>query len=257
MKTAFLLGEKGNMGRAILSHWPKGVRLITYHDFTTVGADYLFLASTSEKSLSFLNQFQNQAKKIIDFSGATKYLALDSHPQITYGVKTWYDPSKQIVALPGCSSWGILSALKPLDKVLPEVVFADVKFSKSAMQFDSPNSVEIVQIQGLHTFTHYHQNEINKALNKPNLVQMAPSIVGLPSGLSINLFFAPLKDVNYIQEFNQNNQDPRVVFALKNPTLNQVIASDKILIYITQTEYAVNINIVMDNLVNNRFWPFL
>jgi N-acetyl-gamma-glutamylphosphate reductase len=257
MKTAYVMGERGNLGRSILSHWPRGVKLVSYHDFTRFGVDYLFVASAGNKSFDFILKHQVYAKKVIDFSGSTKSAALSGHSEISYGLNPWYDKDKKIISLPGCSSWGIVSSLLPLQDVLPDVVFADVKFSQSALQHDSPHNLASLQIQNVYTFNHYHQYEINQALKKPNLVQMAPSLINVPSGLSINLFFKPLENINYIENFKKNKSCNYVILSPNIPNLNSAIASDKIYFFISQNLYGVNINIVLDNLVNSRFWQYL
>src|SRR5690606_5827290 len=104
--------------------------------------------------LDFLNEHQNKARKVLDFSGATKTSALNKEPDTTYALGALYDPDAKIVSFPGCSSWGVLAVLLSLKDILPEVVFADVKFSKSALQHDSPNDPARDLLKPIHPLCH-------------------------------------------------------------------------------------------------------
>jgi N-acetyl-gamma-glutamylphosphate reductase len=246
------VGTNSKIGQKILKFLPPDIQIL---DKVPEQLDYLFLASSNDKSLAALNQYGAQSRKIIDFSGATKLSALAGQKGMTYALN--YDPKAKLVALPGCSSWGILSALMPIKNLLPEVVFADVKFAKSALQFDSPSLQLQEDIKLIYPLQHFHQPEINLALGQPNLVQMAPSIIDLPQGVSINLMFKPNPEVDYVSVL-QNKIHPDYVQVVNYlPTLQEVIGTKNILMQVSQNNWAVNINICLDNLVNDRFLSFL
>jgi N-acetyl-gamma-glutamylphosphate reductase len=256
MKTAYLVGTNSKIGQKILKFLPPDIQIL---DQVPEQLDYLFLASSNDKSLAALNQYGARTRKIIDFSGATKLSALAGQKGMTYALN--YDPKAKLVALPGCSSWGILSALLPLHSLsknlLPEVIFADVKFAKSALQFDSPSLQLQEDIKLIYPLQHFHQQEINLALGQPNLVQMAPSIIDLPQGVSINLMFKPLQGVDYISALKNSLHPNYVQIVDQIPTLQEVIGTKNIIMQVSQNNWAVNINICLDNLVNDRFLSFL
>lgn len=243
-----IIGERSKIGQSIIKNLPNDYQLVSPNE----NPDYYFLATTSEKAQEFF--IKNSDKyRIVDFSGALKP-EIGQNPDLTYAFSPVFDPEKKHIVFPGCSALAILTALYPLKSLLTEPIFADVKFSKSSMQYKSKTQTSILinQIEVVRPFTHIHEQEINKVLNC-ELVKIIPSVVNIESGLFINLYFNSTEKIETIlKEFYTNH--PEIVFDQK---LVNILGTDKISLQVFQKNTQVCISVITDNLVNGKIFKFL
>lgn len=247
-----IVGENSKIGKSLIKHLPAGFELVEI----TKAPDYIFLATASDKAQKIFEQYHSQFK-IVDFSGAYKPQALAGQNLFTYAFDPLFDKAKSHVVFPGCSSLAMLTALYPLkDIIIPDSVFADVKFSKSAMQYKSSRQTSVLenQAESVNPFNHFHEKEINQVLS-PLQVKVLPSVLNIAQGLFINLFFN-VSNFDSVEEvlktYYQSNSD--VIF---NGNLKDVLDTNKTSLSVVQENHRVCITIISDNLVNGKVFTFL
>lgn len=212
------------------------------------GTDLMLLCKDSTNNEHFYHSHGKLATKCVDFSSAFR------KSKDFQNVWSFDKTDPRPLSLPGCSAWGILSALWPLKELLPNRIFADVKFSKSSLRYGSPHEGDL--LRNVYVFEHYHQKEVNDALGKDAL-RMNCAILDVGYGLSIGLMFEGLEGIDYKKTLIENNSWPYVKIVEDWPDTKIVSLSGDILLCVKQIDRDVCINVVMDNLVNDRYLHFL
>lgn len=253
-----VIGETGKIGHSLLSHLGQ-LTLLPKESLDKEKVDFLFLASSKEKNKAYIKHYPHSPTlKIFDFSGLLKDKFLNNSNEVTYGFLPLYDKQKKLVAMPGCSSLAILQSLYPIKELLSTEIFIDVKFSKSALKNNSVSLIGLNEnIKGILYNQHPHQLEIQHILNNKKIT-LAPSVIDIPSGISINIFIA---NVNYDSILNllldYYKLDRQVKIVPTNPQITDVIKTGTTLIHVSPSYSGVIINVVTDNLINNRFLNLL
>lgn len=264
MKTFSIIGERSKIGQSILNHLKNNPSLPWKYVQIRQNPDYLFLATSSEESKQYFKKFNNSFK-IVDFSNSFKNEAFLKKGLFTYGYVPLLDNYYPNIAFPGCSTLACLMALDPLkNDIIKDSVFIDTKFSKSAMQRKS-NLVDIsineAKIESINSFKHYHQNELNQALNYELDVKIIPSIVDIKNGLFINVFFNLKNKLNVFELLKNYYLNKKNIFVVEeNYCLNNnfdILGTNNILLKINQHENRVGISIFTDNLINGKIFDLL
>lgn len=247
-----IFGERSKIAQSIIRNKPNYVSIVSIDE----NPDFLLFATSSEKTKELFEKYKDKFR-IMDVSSYFKQEAIELEGLFTYAFKPIFNKNIKNIVFPGCSSLAILTALYPIQElVIPDSVYADVKFSKSAVQSKSENlkDIELNNIIDIKNFEHYHQNEINNVLSNLD-IKIAPSIVNVDKGIYINIFFNLLNelDINsYLMNFYKN--DPNVVFV---GSASDVLGGNKIRIKVFQDKKRVNINVITDNLINGKIFDFL
>lgn len=258
-----IIGQKSKIGSTILSiiKSKKTLTLIKESRLDHEKIDYLILCSNEKRCKDFINKYRNNSNinKIIDYSGALKNSIMNGDNNITYAFNSIYDSSKKMVAHPGCSSLGILTALYPIkDEYEIDNCFIDVKFSKSTLKYNSQNLNNLTNNTfGLLYDEHYHQKEVNYFLNKTN-ISIAPSIIDIDNGISLNIFIQSNKPhdlIDKISVYYTNDNNVNITKDLMD--IKSVVGTSKINIYFKKTGNGLIINVLLDNLFNDRFLRFI
>lgn len=253
-----VIGTRSKMGNSILSN-TGSLTILAEEALEKEKVDFLFLASSKERNKQYLKQYKHSPEiKIFDYSGLLKERVIEKDPLVTYGFLPLYEKNKQLVAMPGCSSLAMLNALYPLKHLLAEEIFIDVKFPKTSLKHNSPNLTNLdLNIKGILYNQHPHQEEVCSILQYPNIT-IAPSLVDVPSGISVNIF---LPKVDFIETntilLKYYEHSSRVMIKGKNPLLSDVIRTGETHIFISPSKAGTVLNVVSDNLINNRFLDFL
>lgn len=245
-----IVGENSKIGKSLIKHLPKGFELVEINQ----SPDYLFLATDSTKAEKVFQQYQS-THRIVDFSGSFKSVALKEESSFTYGFTPVFNSSIDHISFPGCSALAILTTLYPIkDLILPESIFADVKFSKSAMQYKSSRQQSVLQnqVELVNPFTHFHEQEINQILS-PLKIKLVPSVINIPQGLFINLFFNTNSSVD-IKSILEQTKNSDMVWDKQLP---EILDTNLISLSVVQEDNRVVISLITDNLVNGKIYPLL
>ena len=236
------------MGQNLLKNWPSSLEKISLEDFLTKGSDYLFVTGKREDSLHFIQQNETKPKKILDFSGATKFMALEGGS--LSAVYALHDQAKasNLISFPGCSAWGIINTLLIIKDHLPEEIFANVNFPQSAIGRSSENK----NSSFIHPLEHLHQKEINLFFNKNSLLHLCPNIVQNETGLTFSLMFKGSMD--YKALFKTHSSKEIILCSDPKDVLPQ---EDKTLIHVSQQGQTVCVIGAVNNLVGKKFLDFL
>lgn len=249
MKTAFVFGHRSKMGQSLLGNLPKTLQLISLEDFEIKGADYLFLTGKKKDSFEFLRTHGDKAKKVLDFSGATKFLALTKEKGYVYALDDEADRTQQkVISFPGCASWGLISVLKALGEALPSKVYATASFPQSALGRDSKNK----DLAFIHPLSHLQEMETNLFFKKTDLVSLCPMISPREMGLTFSIMFSSKEDVKEILRKNLGKE--LVLCDLPSEVVPQ---EDKVLVHVSSKEETVCIIGAVNNLVGRKFLRFL
>lgn len=245
MKTAFVFGERSKMGLSLLENWPS-LRRLSLDEFLKTGCDYLFLTGNKQESLKFLHEHKEKTGQILDFSGATKFLALAKEPDYHYAV---CEPSdSKILSFPGCAAWGIIHTLLAFKKHLPSKIYASVNFPQSALGRNSKHKNSAF----IHPLEHLQEKEINSYFKNPSLVSFCSNITQNETGLTFSLMFSAKEDY---KETLKNNLGDELILCER---AHEVIPKEnKVLVHVAQKDEVVCIIGAVNNLVGKKFSKFI
>jgi N-acetyl-gamma-glutamylphosphate reductase len=240
-----------NIGEQLKSY------LIKDNKFKSVESnpELIFLVGTKESIDNFKREdFPNV--KIIDVSSKKRLKSntpfVESGTDILYGIPdiTEYKNYYNYIANPGCSAIGSLMALYPIINFLEKNIILDVKFSKSSLTRKSHFNNQEGIMTVVHPFKHSHQKEVNYFFGNEFNIKMVPSIVDVPSGLSINLYaFLKDKNTDILSIFKNFYQNPNILISEENPfEISEIIGTTKIGFYIKKENENLFINVILDNL---------
>lgn len=254
-----IVGEKSKIGQSILAHSTRWLTILPEAALEVEKVDYLILASTKERNKAFIKKYSKSPEiKIFDFSGILKKHMMDGQHDIAYAFEPLFTKSLKLVAMPGCSSLAMLQCLFPIKDFISDEIIVDLKFPRSSLKYDSPNLIGLDQnIKGLMYGTHPHQAEVNFIL-KTDKITVIPSLVDVPSGISLNVYF-PTKEPLIVKQQLENYylSHKRVQISKRPVAIADVVKTGKTLIYIFPTKSGLVINAVTDNLINDRYMDFL
>lgn len=247
-----IFGENSKIGKSIIQHLPNHIKIVSFDE----RPDYIFLCTSAEKSKQLFNQYCNDYR-IVDFSSAFKHDAILQTSNITYAFNGFFNNQIPHIVFTGCSSLAIMQAILPIQKYIKKnSIFADVKFSKTAMQNKSHNQEMVLQnkIEIVNPFNHYHEKEINMAL--PDLgLKIVPSVLDFESGLFVNIYFNINKNVNIKNEIEHYYlHSSNIVF---EKSINDVINTNLTSLSIYQDNKRCCISVVTDNLINGKIWNYI
>lgn len=259
MRKFAIIGERSKIGQYISKYMPDSFFQVPESEIKNNTLDVLFLSTSKEKALHFINKFQNTKTQIIDLSGSQKLNSFINAPNqhlsdysFIYGFSEVNSPElNKNVATPGCSALGILTTIFPIKHFLEKTIFVDVKFSKSAMRFSSQNQYQMDNNSLIvYPFSHFHQNEVNYALNSQYNILVASSIIGIERGISLNIFANIITDIDLYSELKHYYKKNNVVKVTKTEVpLLSMIETPNVSIYVKQLNKSVLFNVVFDNLI--------
>ncbi len=249
---------RSNIGEILKSYLKKNKNFEMVSDNT---AEIVFLVGSNESNNKF-DIAQYPKSKIIDVStnerlnSATPYNKKEGDkiyavPHLTK--KSEYKNGTYF-SNPGCSAIGSITALAPIIEIIKEDIILDVNFSKSSLTRNSSFNEQEDIMTLVYPYSHFHQKEVAHYFGNRHNIVMAPTIIDVPNGISINIH-AFKKDsmeekesiFNTIKDFYKE-KDNILISNSRSYEIKDFINTDKIGIYVKEQDKNILINIVLDNL---------
>lgn len=259
-----LIIGRGKIATSIKKNKIKNISFIEEKDIVkNKNIDYMFICCHYKKASKYIKKYMNLIdKKIIDFSGYSKYKGLNpKEKDYTYAFKEAYNPNAKIIAMQGCSAYGVSNILYPIKDEINKIenpIFIDVTFPITAISNNSKNKKNLNNnIIGLLYNKHDHQKELRKLFNNKNIIY-SPKISTNDKSIFINIFISSKNSLSVYNKLKKYIKNSNLIKEKETPLNNTNIKeSDEIECFLEKVKNGLIINLTVDNMPNLKYISYL